>query len=53
MPKGRVAGRPLKHDWSDKKDVCYKLYIEERKHIREVVKYFADALGVDRSEVPK
>ncbi|QIW98300.1 hypothetical protein AMS68_003818 [Peltaster fructicola] len=46
------AGRPAKHDWSDKRDLCYKLYVDEHKQIKEIIDYFTTALGVDVSEVP-
>ncbi|KAI9665388.1 MAG: hypothetical protein M1831_001826 [Alyxoria varia] len=28
------------YDWKDKKDECYRLYVEERKSLHEVMQYF-------------
>jgi len=33
MPGGRVS----RYDWDDKKEICYKLFVEERKSPREIV----------------
>jgi len=44
--------RPKKYDWSDKKEICHKLYIEERRPMREVIKYFSEALGVPKDQLP-
>ena len=30
------------YDWKDKKDECYRLYVEERKSLHEVMQYFKD-----------
>ncbi|PNS19477.1 hypothetical protein CAC42_7321 [Sphaceloma murrayae] len=32
------------YDWDDKKDICYRLYVEEKKSLEEVVDYFRDKL---------
>ena len=45
--------RPMKHDWSDKYDICHKLHVEEKKTARECLAYFKEALGVDESELPE
>lgn len=44
--------RPKKYDWSDKKDICHRLYVEEKRPTREVVKYFSEALGVAKEDLP-
>jgi hypothetical protein len=44
--------RQKKYDWSDKRDICYKLYVEERRPMRDLLKYFSEALGVSQEELP-
>ncbi|KAK3116939.1 hypothetical protein LTR53_002162 [Teratosphaeriaceae sp. CCFEE 6253] len=41
MPDGRAS----KYDWDDKKDICYQLYVEEKKTPGQIVKYFAEHFG--------
>ncbi|EMC98573.1 hypothetical protein BAUCODRAFT_21966 [Baudoinia panamericana UAMH 10762] len=41
-----------KYDWDDKKDICYKLYVEGKKTPRDIVKYFANHFSVPESELP-
>ncbi|KAK3115683.1 hypothetical protein LTR53_004746 [Teratosphaeriaceae sp. CCFEE 6253] len=48
MPDGRAS----KYDWDDKKDICYQLYVEEKKTPGQIVKYFAEHFGVPESEIP-
>ncbi|KAK4504076.1 hypothetical protein PRZ48_004991 [Zasmidium cellare] len=50
-PKRRV-GRPSKYDWGDKRDICYKLYVEEKKSAQDIAKYFADRFNVSEDELP-
>lgn len=46
------GGRPCKYDWEDKKDICYTLYVEQKKSPRDIVKYFAAHFGCAESELP-
>ncbi|KAF2765199.1 hypothetical protein EJ03DRAFT_217875 [Teratosphaeria nubilosa] len=46
------GGRPPKYDWDDKKDICYQLYVEQKKSPPEIVRYFANHFGVPESEIP-
>lgn len=46
-------GRPTKHDWSDKRDVCYKLYVDDKKSVKEIIDHFVTTLGVDASQLPR
>jgi hypothetical protein len=46
------GGRPSKYDWEDKKDICYQLYVEQKKTPREIVEYFANHFKVPVSEIP-
>lgn len=48
----RPKGRRPKHDWSDKKELCYRLYVEEKQHIRDIIAYFSNELGFDESVIP-
>lgn len=48
----RRTGRPAKYKWDDKRDLCYKLYVEERKSAAEIAKYFAEQQDADASELP-
>lgn len=50
-PTKRV-GRPPKYDWSDKKDICYKLYVEESKSAAEIQKYFSQNFNLALSDLP-
>lgn len=51
-PSRSRAGRPPKYDWLDKRDICYKLYVEEEKTPAEIIKYFTEHFNVDASEIP-
>lgn len=44
--------RAKKYDWSDKRDLCYRLFIEEKKTLPELKDYFAQALGVAADSIP-
>ncbi|KAK3723176.1 hypothetical protein LTR37_001899 [Vermiconidia calcicola] len=44
--------RPQKYDWDDKKDLCYKLYVEEKLSAPKIVAYFATRLNVPESDLP-
>lgn len=46
-------GRPQKYDWDDKKDICYQLFVEQKKSVKDVVKYFAEHFGCAESELPR
>lgn len=48
----RRAGRPPKYDWGDKRDICYRLYVEEQRSAASITKYFAQHFDVDPSELP-
>jgi hypothetical protein len=41
-----------KYDWSDKRDICHRLYVEEEKSLPQVKEYFSQALGVAAESVP-
>ena len=45
-------GRHPKYDWSDKQDVCYKLYVEQKLPVAQVIEYFANHFKVPPSELP-
>lgn len=32
------------YDWDDKREVCYRLYVDEKRSLEEVVEYFRDKL---------
>ena len=46
-------GRPSRYDWDDKKDICYQLYVAQKKSPKEIVKYFADHFGCSEEELPR
>ncbi|TKA79552.1 hypothetical protein B0A55_02742 [Friedmanniomyces simplex] len=48
MPSGRTP----KYDWDDKRDVCYQLFVVEKKSPNEIVTHFANHFGVPESELP-
>lgn len=33
------------YTWEDKKDVCYRMYVEERKTLEEIMNFFKNELG--------
>ncbi|WPH00610.1 Hypothetical protein R9X50_00344000 [Acrodontium crateriforme] len=41
-----------RYDWDDKREICYKLYVEEGKSLRQIVKYFSEFFNVPESELP-
>ena len=45
-------GRPPKYDWDDKRDICYKLYVEDKLSGTQIVKYFAKHFHIAESELP-
>lgn len=45
--------RPKKWAFEDKKEICYKLYMEEQRPMREIVKYFVESSGMPAGEQPK
>lgn len=45
--------RNKKHNFDDKKQICYKLYIEEKRPMRELLKYFETSSELPREELPK
>ncbi|CAK3760277.1 Hypothetical predicted protein [Lecanosticta acicola] len=49
--KKRV-GRPPKYDWDDKRDICYKLWVDEHKSAAQIAAYFAERFNVHPSELP-
>jgi len=44
--------RNKKYDWADKKDICYRLWVEEEKSLPQVQEYFSKALGVTDECIP-
>ena len=48
----RRGGRQQKYDWDDKRDICYKLYVQEKKSPRQIVRHFCELFNVDESELP-
>lgn len=44
--------RNKKYDWSDKRDLCHRLYAEEEKSLPQIQEYFAQALGVAEDRIP-
>lgn len=32
------------YDWDDKEDACYRMYIEEKKSLEEIMDYFKKEL---------
>jgi len=46
MPKHK------KYDWSDKRDICYRLWVEEERTMPEMKQYFSQALGVAEDSIP-
>ncbi len=51
MPGGRTPKND--YDWDDKKDVCYQLFVVEKKSLTEIITHFANHFGVTESELPK
>ncbi len=43
---------PKKYDWTDKRDICYNVYVEQGKSLRELKEYLCDALGVAQEDLP-
>ncbi|KAB8338834.1 hypothetical protein FH972_021778 [Carpinus fangiana] len=37
-----ASGQQPAYDWSDKKDECYRLYVEDKKPLDEVMRHFAE-----------
>nr|POE69105.1 hypothetical protein CFP56_72812 [Quercus suber] len=46
------VGRPRLYDWDDKRDICYELYVVQKKTVPEIITHFANLFGVDKSELP-
>jgi len=44
--------RPKKYDWDDKRDICCKLWVEDKLSGTEIVQWFSDHLGIPKSELP-
>ncbi|KAF1825244.1 uncharacterized protein K489DRAFT_313719, partial [Dissoconium aciculare CBS 342.82] len=40
------------YDWSDKEEICRKLYIDEQKNTSEIIQYFVEHFNTDPSELP-
>jgi len=49
---GDIMPPHKKYDWSDKKDICYRLWVEEERSLPEVMEYFSQALGVAPDSIP-
>jgi hypothetical protein len=41
-----------RYDWSDKRDLCYRLWVEEERTLPEIMGYFSQALGVAADSIP-
>lgn len=41
-----------KYDWSDKRDICHRLWVEEERTLPEIMEYFSQALGVAADSIP-
>jgi hypothetical protein len=41
-----------KYDWSDKREICYRLWVEEERSLPEIMEYFSQALGVAADSIP-
>ncbi|TKA33231.1 hypothetical protein B0A50_00784 [Salinomyces thailandicus] len=44
--------RPSRYDWDDKRDICWQLYVEQRKTPKECVAWFSNHFNVPESELP-
>ena len=51
-PPAATMPRHKKYDWADKKDICYRLWVEEEKSLPQVQEYFSQALGVAEDCIP-
>jgi hypothetical protein len=51
-PPAATMPRHKKYDWADKKDLCYRLWVEEEKSLPQVQEYFSQALGVAEDCIP-
>jgi hypothetical protein len=51
-PPAATMPRHKKYDWADKKDLCYRLWVDEEKSLPQVQEYFAQALGVAEDCIP-
>ncbi|KAF2216109.1 hypothetical protein CERZMDRAFT_34564, partial [Cercospora zeae-maydis SCOH1-5] len=51
-PSKRRVGRPPKYDWTDKKDICWKLYVDEHKSASEIQKHFSQHFNIAISDLP-
>lgn len=40
------------YDWEDKRDICHRLYVDEKKTIPEIVQYFANHFNVTKADLP-
>ena len=47
-----IMPRPKKYDWDDKRDICWKLYVERDYSAGQIVQYFADHFNIPISELP-
>lgn len=45
-------GRTPKYDWSDKRDICHKLHVEQKLPAPKIVEYFANHFKLPESELP-
>ncbi|KAK5170912.1 uncharacterized protein LTR77_004056 [Saxophila tyrrhenica] len=46
------VGRPEKYDWEDKREICWKLYNEDRLSGNQIVDWFANHFNIPKSELP-
>ncbi|KAM3424905.1 hypothetical protein BST61_g6879 [Cercospora zeina] len=51
-PPKRRAGRPPKYDWTDKKDICWKLYVDEHKSASDIQKHFSQHFNIAIRDLP-
>ena len=40
------------YDWEDKRDICHRLYVDEKKTIPEIVQFFANHFNVTKADLP-
>jgi hypothetical protein len=45
-------GRPQKYDWEDKREICWKLYNEDRLSGNQIVQHFVEHFKLPESDLP-
>jgi hypothetical protein len=41
-PKGAHYPSKMVYDWENKEEICYRMYIEEKKSLEEIMEYMKD-----------